>query len=252
MNILFIETGVSGGGSFASLNIHLKLLSQNQIIPYIVCFNYTHYFELWKERGYEVFLLDNIILTKKNYYVLKKIIIKIYPKLLRLNCYISVIALKIYHRKLIHNLVDIVNKYNIDLIHLNVNIERDIFGILISQKFGIKTISHLRSTRCKKLNPYLIKLINKFIFQFIANSHFTKEHWGNLGININKIEVVRNPILAERTSRMNVRGKYYIPKNIKYIVGCVANFLPYKGHFFLLDTIKHLLIKNQNISLSYG
>lgn len=58
-NVLFIESGVFEGGSFISLVKHIEALDKTQIKPIIVFFNQNKWVAIFKEKGYDVFLIND-------------------------------------------------------------------------------------------------------------------------------------------------------------------------------------------------
>ena len=119
ISILFIEFGKSGyGGSFNSLYQTICNLDPNRYRSYVVFLNQTPFYEKLTRKGIQCFYIHDLILSsgrKKRKYLLGKIsgfLLKFFPMT-------TVLYEYIIHYFTIREIVQLVKKYNIQLIHLN-------------------------------------------------------------------------------------------------------------------------------------
>ena len=52
INVLFVESGVTGGGSFESLYQHLRVIDREQFSPVVVYLNETPFVKRVEELGF--------------------------------------------------------------------------------------------------------------------------------------------------------------------------------------------------------
>lgn len=124
------------------------------------------------------------------------------------NAIINNISLKKLNKK--------VDLNNIDIVHTNVG--RDDFGILISKKYNIKHVFHLREYgvddyNCKYLRKDIYKYFNNYTNQFIAVSNSIKNFYILKGIDSNKINVIYDGINNDKI----IRKDYIEDSNSKKI-----------------------------------
>jgi glycosyltransferase involved in cell wall biosynthesis len=245
---LYIESGTTGGGSFESLWQHIKVMNNNNDM--IICFNKTHYNEKWSKLGAKVIQLEDPLFTSpKNGKLSKlnnKIISKFYSFSTKHNRTILLLCLRIIHFRTLKKINYIIKKKKIDILHLNTNIQRELFVLLLAKKYShLKIYSGLRSTRSENFTPTMAEFANNNVSRFIANSEFTKRYWVKKGINSKKITVVHNIVFKETYQKIDLFKTYNIPLDYKHICVCVANFSVAKGHLFLLNSFNEL-IKSKN------
>jgi len=250
INILFIESGTTGGGSFESLYVHVKSLNRDIFNPSILCFNRTVYNKLWEDLNLPVYTLYSHIYSIHNKSFLSIIYKKIYMVLQRYSERSLIIFLKYFlHKSLVYKISRIIREKKIKLVHLNNQIFRDIFGIFVVEKTRVACISHLRSMRSSGFNKYIANYVNPKVDLFIANSKKCKEHWSCLGIDEKKIIVVYNSISEYFPSKSNFRDYFSIPDKFTHIIGCIANFTEAKGHKFLITSFSELYKINKKFFL---
>ncbi|MBO5397369.1 MAG: glycosyltransferase family 4 protein [Clostridia bacterium] len=131
-----------------------------------------------------------------------KDIIKFIPRYLRYKLG-NIIALNIIKRK--------INLKNIDCIHSNISAID--LGILISKKYNIKNIMHIREFgeldfNMKSYRNNYIKYLNKNVTQFIAISDAIRKYWIEKGISENKIQTIYDGVyINDILTKENYRQK---------------------------------------------
>ncbi len=240
-NILYIESGPLGGGSFHSLYQHLRIINKDYFNPVVVCLNNNSNIEPLKSLGISVYLLRDWLYDDRITSYKELILHKITETVEHCMSIFYITFFRITHKPLLLSLERIIHKENINLIHLNVQIKRDLFGLIAAERTNIPCISHLRSMRSGVFGKYQAGFANRHVSTFIANSNCTKQHWKERGIKDEKIRVVYNAIDHEQIKPEDVRKKWAIDTSVRFIIGCFSNFINDKGHNFLLQAFAGLL-----------
>jgi glycosyltransferase involved in cell wall biosynthesis len=253
INILFIESGTSGGGSFQSLYEHLRVINRQLFHPVVVYLNDNRYIEPVKALGIPVYLLSDWLYSNQNLSCIHRMLHKMMALIEKYIPMFYITFLQLTHKPLLASLCRIICKEKIDIMHLNVQINRDFFGLFVSVKTKLPCISHLRSMRSGGFDRYRAAYANRAVSMFIANSKSTKQHWRELGIDVDKTRVVYNAINKEQIKPINIRRTWKIKKSVRFIIGCVGIFADGKGHGFLLQTFaKFVKVRSDIILLLIG
>ena len=242
-NILFIESGSFGGGSFKSLEIIIKYLDPKKYNIFVVSLNKTTFDYNFIKYSKRYYYINDLLYSRSNYsyylfqyfaYLIDTFFEKYYLKFI-----------KISQLRSINKIKQIITNEKIDIIHLNNNPKRDLFGIVASEQFKkIKLISFIRSTRSSNLEKKIIDYINFNVDQFVSNSIFSKNIWCSKGIKCRNIIVLYNAI--ENIYPKKIK-KIELNKKINFY--CIANLIDGKGHYYLLSSYKSLLLKYPNSNL---
>lgn len=236
MKILYIESGTSGGGSFQSLHQHLRVINRKCFYPVVVYLNNNRFIEPIRSLGIPVYLLtDWLYSSHVSSYIIRLVLLKMAAIIESHIPRFYIAFLRLAHRPLVTSLDHIVFKEKIDVIHLNVQINRDLFGLFVTERTKVPCISHLRSMRSGGFDRYRADYANRIATMFIANSNSTKQYWKELGVNGDKTRVVYNAINKEQVNPINIRKAWEIDKSVRFIIGCVGTFIEGKGHGFLLQ-----------------
>ena len=203
-NILFIEAGTTGGGSFESLYQYLKIIDRNQFAPFVICFNKTKYNKLWEELSIPVLLLKDPIYTVQGKSKVKYLIRKVHSLIYRSIWIPFYPILRFVHNNTIKQIRDYIRKNSIDIVYLNNQIQRDLVFVIAAKKMGIKIISHQRSIRGGGFSKKMTDFANKHVDFFIANSKSSYDYWKKQGLSEKKMDVLYNFIPEEE--------KHYIKK----------------------------------------
>lgn len=233
-NVLYVESGTWGGGSFESLYQQLRVINRDKFRPVVVYLSENRYFELVKELDIPVYILTDWIYSVWIPRYIRGLLGRIDIFLDKHFPFLYILFVRFIHHGLIYRLQDIVQKEKIDLIHLNDQINRDLFGVIVAEKTGITCISHLRSMRGVKFDKVRAGYVNQIVSSFIANSNATKKYWASVGISSNLIKVVYNAIVDECVQPIEIRNTWKLDIRFTHIVGCVGNLNSAKGYSFLL------------------
>ena len=248
-NVLFIESGVFGGGSFTSLLKHLAVLDQDRIKPTVVFFNDNDFIQPLRDKGIKVFMVtDSVFSTAHSRAVpqfLNKLFMKGYWRL-------SVIQLlNFLHQKSIRKIERICLTEKIDSIHLNTELFRDRIGLLTAAKLKIPVYSQLRSKYQKNkiyYHPDFISFANQHVTQYLAVSEDTMNFWsGEVGLDRSKFTVLNDYV----TIHSEENDFKPFPKD-KLNFLCVANLIPVKNHFYILHCLQNILLQTNSKLLLVG
>ena len=230
--ILFIANEIQSGGATKSL-FYLVSNIKNQYDPII----------LVNKEGYLTQMCDknNIKYLKVNYKPfatgrgstkLKKIMKKVlFPALKIRYILCNKIALYKIDKK--------INMKEIALIHTNIN--RDDFGAMLSQKYHIPHIMHLREFgdidfNCFYFKKNYIEYLNQHTNYFIAISNVIKSHFINRGLDESKMKMIYNGVKQNPKAKLKNTDKL----NILFLGAIRKN----KGQ---LEIIEALNLVPQNI-----
>ena len=232
--ILFIESSLTGGGSAVSLNQLLQTIDRKEINPIVVFLNDHPQVEVTRNLGIKVYMVDDWLLTKTGSYsssISKKLAQTTHLYFLRIIKVLPFLALYlniILHFAVILKIRKIIKHETPSIVHLNVQILRDLFGLIAANSCGIHCVSYLRSTPYlqstpdRKIESSVLNMINNKTTKFIANSKFTANSWSELGIKKDKISIVHNVVDISNVESINLDD--HVPINIKekFIVGLLA------------------------------
>lgn len=234
-NVLYIETGQAGGGSFGSLYLLLKHIDRSKYNPVVVYLNDTAWKKRVEQLGIPVHLLSDCRYSL-NYNPLVKRVVNRLASIVDANFgFFYLLYERIVHAPAIRSLVKIIDLHRIDLIHLNNQINRDLFGVFAAQKRQIPCISHLRSHRSESFDQKRAEFANKLVSSYIGATKNAADHWVSKGIKQQKTSVVYNGIPDETAQSVDLYSRFRIHPNRTFLFGCVATFNEVKGHDFLID-----------------
>ena len=242
-NILFVESGLTGGGSFESLYQYLKKIDRSKYSPHVVFLNHTKYYLLLEKLKVPCFLIKDPVYSydfNKTEPFLNKLIARI--KLLS-DLYFPFISLwmdKVCHYRTIKKLIEIIRKENIHIVHANNQVNRDLYVVESARKTNIPCIIHLRSFFSMGFNTKKADYANTHVKRYIAYSKSIADHWTQKGINSEKISIVYNAIdKIKNKKQVNLHELFKIPLESK-IIGIVGKMIPVRGYDFLFKTFARL------------
>jgi glycosyltransferase involved in cell wall biosynthesis len=141
---------------------------------------------------------------------------------------------KLAQGRTIGRISELIRENQIDLIHLNVQIARDLFGVAAAADSGIPCVSHLRSIRGDLKGPAL-DLVNRRVNTFVAISGVNREYWQKIGIPGERVQVINNGIGDIGISPADIREDWNITDEVKTIIGSISPLHEEKGHDFLIQ-----------------
>lgn len=127
-----------------------------------------------------------------------------------------------------------------DLIHTNS--ARIDFGCLISKKYGIPHVMHIREFGvedfgCWYLCPRYFKYLNQGVTCFVAISKAVKNSWIKKGINKEKVKLIYNGIDHQRIKKVNPEEQMEDP-GLKLVI--TGGIYPTKGQYQIIEAMGRL------------
>ena len=248
INVLFVESSFTGGGSSESLYQHLRAIDRDRIQPSVVFLNSNRYVQIIKELGIQVHVLTDLLLSHHAPRRTHTLALKLKGAARRLEGLIpsaQLTALRLIHRPLVNKIIHLVKDQAIDLLHLNVQVHRDLFGLFVAEKTGVPCISHLRSTNPMtgfQFTQELARYADSMVSVYVANSSMTGESWLEKGIDPRKLRIIHNGVPTQIIHPVDIRQTWGIGDRASYIIGCVASLRNrLKVDEFLLRRFAHLL-----------
>ena len=247
--VLFIECGRSGyGGSFHSLYITIKNLSQKKYKFNVVFFNKTVFYEKLTRAGTECHYLDDVIFSEGRRWQ-KYVLGKLNGFLLRYLPFFSVWLEYIMHRVTISKLIMLAREKNIDLIHLNNQVVLNYMGVFITKSLGIPCISHLRTFNSYGLSKNKVDYLKKVNVRYVAISEKIKCHWVEKGLDSKKIDVIYNVYQSSDDDALPDNDILSMSEYDGYKIIFVGRLIECKGIPFLVKGFEQILNNNINAKL---
>ena len=238
-NLLFVESGTTGGGSFESLYQYLGEIDKSRFRPVVLFLNPNRYQDLVERMGLKVYLVHDLIYSSGSFLplIFQKALIKISFGLARYCDVFSLFYLRLVHRGIGREIEKIILAEQIDLLYLNDQINRDMFGVFVAGKLGIPCISHLRSMDGKYFTRRKAAIANHIVSAYIANSLSTKEYWQGRGIEEGKSFLVYNAVKPLRKTESG-SGLPNFRNDDHFYIGSIGRLVALKGYSFLLRAFK--------------
>lgn len=238
--VLLIESGTTGGGSFESALQHIRGLGQEDFRFHISRLNATKYDQLWENAGVKVHQMQDPLYSLQapflGWFSRKLYGIGFYASML-LGYRVLVFTVSILQRNTIRRLASIIRTEQVEIVHLNNQPLRDLYALLACMQCGIRPLVHLRSMRTTKVPNGLGAYFNRNTSMYIANSNASAAHWESLGFDSSKTAIVYNVIeRGNEPSNTSSTSEAGIT-----VLGCLANFAQGKGHEFLLQAFRKLI-----------
>ncbi len=242
LRVLFVESGMTGGGSFESLLQHMKALDRSRIEPHTVFLNRTKYCDLFAAAGLPFHLVRDPLFDRG--------VNERHPGLVRAAGGALRVAQGVLpplaagleglaHAGAVRALTDLIRSQHIDLVHTNNQPNRDFYALLAARAAGRPCVAHLRSFFSKGFVPAKQRFAAAHVACFVAYSPGMADHWADQGLPRDKIRVVPNAIAQEPVEPCAVRARYGIPAGSP-VIGIVGKIIPVRGHACLLRAVAAL------------
>ncbi len=166
--------------------------------------------------------------------------------------YIKKAIVQSFNRLALYRLSRLRIMNSIDIIHSNIN--RDLFGVMISRKYRLPHIMHLRefSRAHFMLEPLFdnqTELMDKYTQCFIAISEAVKRDWEDYGLTGEKIRVIYDGIDVRKYKFVSQKDKEAGPLKV-VICGAIYEG---KGQRELVRAVTELIHEGKDITLDiYG
>jgi len=248
LNILFVESGTTGGGSFESLYQMLRLIDRKKFRP-IVCFlNPTRYLDLFRDIGIKTVLLTDWVYSQKIPKVIRGNLERRVDRVFLQKPQFADPVVSLGHGYLISQLCSLVKREHVDVLYCNDQIKRDIFGCYVARKMGIPMISHLRSQDGKTFGGAKAVFANQWVDTYIANSLPVADYWIRQGADRDKVRVVFNGVEDVDVQAVNIHEELGLAAETTIII-CMGRLVTLKGHPVLLEAFSQLQKRTSGLHL---
>jgi glycosyltransferase involved in cell wall biosynthesis len=248
LNILFVESGTTGGGSFESLYQLLRTVDRSRVNPFVCFLNHTRYMELVSKLGVPVFLLTDFVYSQNVPAAIRRKLERKVDKVFEKTPALASLMITLGHGYLISRLSSIVQREKIDLIYCNDQINRDIFGCHVARRTGVPMISHLRSLDGKTFTGAKAEFANRWVDAYIANSNYVADYWTGQGAAKEKMHTVFNAVEDTEVQPVDIREELGLPVEKRVIVS-MGRLVAFKGHEFLLKSFAKLGLQREDVHL---
>lgn len=220
------------GAPKAGLEMIVELRKHN-VYPIVLTSKKNDINRLCSEMGIENYVTHHHKYTYVNTNNRFKDIIKFIPRYIRYKLG-NIVALNIIKRK--------INLNEVNLIHSNISAID--LGILISRRYNIKNIMHIREFgeldfNMQSYRKNYIKFLNKNVTKFIAISNAIKGYWIKKGINEDKIQTIYDGIYGSDILR---KEDYTNEKKLKILM--LGSINSNKGQ---VELVKSISLLDENI-----
>ncbi len=251
-NILFIETGVMGGGSFESLYYQLKGLNREKFCPIVVFLNETDYVEKVKNLGIKTYLIEDYILTQKANPFLRKPLRILWKFCRYFLPWLYPYFIWYVQAPLIRRLEKIVKTEQVDLIELNNQPERHFFGFHLASRTDLPCIDYIRSECGGAFEKMGSEIVDRYSTYHIAITKYIKSCWVEKGLNSKKTEVILNAIPKLEANPMDIHKRFEIEEDINFFVGYIGRLIEWKAPDFLLKAFNEFNKKESSTGLIFA
>lgn len=249
--VVYVDSGLTGGGSFESLRQHLAYSDREAYRPVAVFLNRTEYVAIFQGMGVPVRLVKDSVYDRER--------LEHSPKLAR---FMERLALAPHllipplsrawestiHRYAIRTLQKILTEECAAILHTNNQVNRDFYAIIAAYRVGVTCVAHLRSFFSFGFNRTKARFANQAVSRFVAYSPAIAKHWVSRGIDEAKMEIVYNGIGELAVSTRDLHSEFNIPEN-HAIIGAVGKIIPERGYDLLIRAFASLAKNVRGVSL---
>lgn len=249
--VVYVESGMTGGGSFESLLQLVSHLNPDANRAVVVFLNRTRYLEQLRQMGASAYLVKDSVYDRerqKRSTLSARFIERAVISLSLMAPRLSVRWEGIVHRSSISRLQKIFSAEDADIIHTNNQVNRDLYAIIAAQRSGVPCVAHLRSFFSFGFNPTKARFVNRSVAQFLAYSPAVADHWASLGLDASRIEVVYNAVGDVSVTSVDLQAEFGIAPG-QSVVGIVGKIIPERGHELLIKALALVVRKLPKVRL---
>lgn len=240
-----------GGGSAESLYQHLKVLDRTRFEPLVLFVNHSRYFEKISALGISCEICSDRLYNRRfneEHPACVRWAWRFRAAISRYIPWATLISEWLLHHLAIRQITNWIGKQNIDLVHTNNQVDRDLYAIEAARRKGIPCVAHLRSHNSHGLNYRKADFINCHVDQIIAYSKSVAHDWSDVGVDHQKMTIIHNAIEPLSVQEMDLAERFGISPHYQ-TVGIVGRIIPARGHFFLLEAFAGALESNPDTRL---
>ncbi len=246
-NLLFIETGTQNGGSFVVLMTILRQMNRELFRPVVCCFNPPRCPDEFKKLDVTVIVLSDPLFSCRpaGRYLLMRWIQRGITQFIP---FIRSWAEPLIHARAVCELKKIIRQESVDLLVLNTQVNRDIFGVFLAEECKIPVVAHLQSCIGCGLTPRLAGQVNRTVIRMIANSEACRTYWVSRGLDWQRIDVLYHAMTTPDVVPADLTAQFGLPSGIP-VICCVGRLIHIKGQDILLRAFAQLDARYSNAVL---
>lgn len=238
--ILYVESGLHGGGSAESLAQLLEALDRSKYEPFVAVANRNRYWERLAGLASEIRLLPLRFYNKsfvEGHRFQHRIATEFIYRASRALPFWSVSLDLAPHRKGVRELIEFLRSRRIDLIHTNNQPHRDMYAIAAAREAGVPVAAHIRTPNFQGMDRRRADFLNQNVKHFMTYSQELADLWSARGLAAERIEVIPNAIGEVNAEPADLRAEYGFPPEAR-IIGIVGRIKPHRGHPFLFRAFR--------------
>lgn len=249
--VLYVENGMTGGGSAESLMQLLAVLDRSKFIPVVVFSSSTPYVARVAAIGVETMVLDHWYVSRASGRLrslatkIASIAIVYGARWLPLaSLWLELAITASLRRRLRVVMLD----RRVSIVHSNNNPHRDLWVIAAAAECDIPCVSHLRSFHSMGFSSQRSAFVNQRSAAFIAYSRSVAKHWISNGLDASRISVIHNAIGKMSRKPTNLESEFGIPVSSQ-VVAIVGRIIPERRHDLLIKALPRIRAKIPSLRL---
>lgn len=249
--VLYVESGLTGGGSFESLFTLLRALDRDRFRPALFFLNRSKYLDEAARLGLPVRLARDPLYDRER--LERHPCRTAWAERLLVGAQLALPPLAVSldawaHRAAARDLAAFAREVGADLVHANNQVNRDLYALGTAHKLGLPCVSHLRSFFTFGFSRPKAAFANHCVSRFVAYSPAVAEAWAARGLDRGKIAVVPNAIGEVAARPADFAGLYGIPAG-RRVAGLVGKVIPERGHPLLFQAAARAVAQGLDLHL---
>ena len=243
--LLFIETGTQNGGSFVVLMTLLRQMNRELFRPVVCCFNPPRCMDEFATLGIPVIVLSDPLFSCRpavRYFLMRLIQRGVAQFLPSIRAWYE----PWIHARATREVKKIIRQESVDLLVLNTQVNRDLFGVFLAEECKIPVVAHLQSCIGRGLTPALAARVNRTVIRMVANSEACRTYWEGLGLE--RIDVMVHAMTTPDVQPADLSGLFGLPEGAP-VVCCVGRLIHIKGQDVLLRAFAQIDSRYSNAVL---
>jgi glycosyltransferase involved in cell wall biosynthesis len=245
--VLFIESGQAGGGSFGSLFTLVAGIDRESIEPTVLFVNRTRWVDKFEKLGVRVLVISDLRYSNDGRSIKRVVVNRIIRKIDSYFPSLYLFVVHVAHFHTIRRVKEVIRWFQIDMVYLNNQPNRDLFGVIAAKESGSLIVSHIRSLRTDNFDARRARFVNATVSLFICASTCARNHWVDRGVSQDKSVVIYNGVDIEKLE--GHRGRNPSGDRPSFRLGAVGMLTEVKGHMRLLDVWERVIAMHPDIIL---
>lgn len=244
LRVLYVESGLTGGGSFESLFQFLAAMDRGRFAPAVFFLNPSKYLERAEDMGIPVRVVRDPLYNRDRAYRHPRLLAFWERALLGAELLLPVLAVHLEiaaHSPTVRSIMQYARQINADVMHTNNQVNRDFYALEAARRLDLPCICHLRSFFTRGFTGTKARFANRHAACFVAYSSAVARHWIGCGLDPDKVRVIPNAIGPLQVDPLDLFLAFGIPVS-RHVVGIVGKVIPIRGHEFLLHAFAKVVV----------